>query len=103
MSACLSAKLGGMAATGGLVLATSEATGLFTAIESYGVVGILGIVALALWTKSDRQEREAEKRRDERDARGREDQKRLVETLSAITNALNNLKDHCAAVHRRDL
>lgn len=102
MSACLTAKLGGMAAMGGLFVATGEATGLFSAIESYGVVGVLGIVALALWAKSERQEREAEKRRAEREAREREDQKRLVEALSAMTNAINNLRDHCAAVHRRE-
>ncbi len=100
MSACLTAKLGGMAATGGLFVATGEATGLFSAIESYGVVGVLGIVALALWAKSERQERESEKRRDAREERTREEQKKLIETLSAITNALTNLREHCAAVHR---
>ena len=103
MSACLSAKLGSMVATSGLVVATGEATGLFTAIESYGVIGVLGIVSLALWAKSERQEREAEKRRAEREAREREDQKRLVEALSAMTYAINNLRDHCAAMHRRDV
>lgn len=102
MSACVSAKAGGMFASSGAVLAVQDATGAMSYVETYGIVGILVIIALVLWAKSERQEKAANEYRESREKREREEQRATIETLMAITNALNNLRDHCAAIHRRD-
>ncbi len=102
MSSCMMAKFGSGIALGGAAIASVDPATATGFVNQHGVVGVLIVIALVLWAKSERQERESEKRRDARDERTREEQKRLIETLSAITNAINNLREHCAAVHRNE-
>ena len=99
MSACISAKVGGLVAGSGAVLAVADVSPIMGAVESYGIVGILCIIAVTLWAKSERQEREASKYREERAKREQAEGEKMVETLTNLTNALTNLKDHCAAVN----
>jgi len=99
VSSCITAKIGGLAASGGAVLAVSDASGAMSFVETYGVVGILVVIALVLWAKSERQEKEATKYREDKAKREAEEQRKMVETLSNLTNALTNLRDHCANVN----
>lgn len=99
MSACISAKVGGIVASTGAVLAVSDASGAMSFVETYGVVGILVVIALTLWAKSERQEKEASKYRAEKAEREQAERAKMVETLTNLTNALTNLRDHCAAVN----
>ena len=101
MSACMMSKFGAGIALGGAAIASvdpSTATGF---VNQHGVVGVLVVIALVLWVKSERQEKKADEYRERREKRELEAQRATIETLMAITNALNNLRDHCAAMHRR--
>lgn len=100
MSACMMAKFGSGIALSGAAIASVDPASATGFVNQHGVVGVLVVIALVLWAKSERQEKAANEYRESREKREREEQRATIETLMAITNAINNLRDHCAAVHR---
>ena len=101
MSACMMAKFGSGMAAGGAAIAMADAGTAAGYVEQHGVVGVLVVIALVLWAKSERQERKADELREKRRMEERERDERFNATMNGLTNAVQNLKDHCAAVHRQ--
>lgn len=94
------AKFGSGVAAGGAAIAAVEPTSAIGYVERHGIVGILVVIALVLWAKSERQEKKGDELREQRRREERERDEKMNATLAGITTALNGLKDHCAAVHR---
>ena len=101
MSACMMAKFGSGMAAGGAAIAMADAGTAAGYVEQHGVVGVLVVIALVLWAKSERQERKADELREKRRMEEHERDERFNATMNGLTNAVQNLKDHCAAVHRQ--
>lgn len=107
MSACMMSKFGAGIALGGAAIASvdpSTATGF---VNQHGVVGVLVVIALVLWAKSERLEKKADERleradkaREERAKAEKERDEKFFAVMTGLTYAVENLKDHCAAVHR---
>ena len=100
MSACMMAKFGSGMAAGAAAIAMADAGAAINYVDQYGVVGVLVVIALVLWAKSERQEKKADELREKRRAEERERDERFNRTMGDISNALSNLKDHCASIHR---
>lgn len=109
MSACMIAKFGSGIALSGAAIASVDPATATGYVNQHGVVGVLVIIALVLWAKSERQEskadarlEKADKAREERAKAEKERDEKFTSTMNGLTNALQNLKDHCAAINRRD-
>lgn len=102
MSACMMAKFGSGMALGGAAIASVDPVAATGYVNQHGVVGVLVIIALVLWAKSERQEKKGDELREQRRREERERDEKMNATLGGITTALNGLKDHCEAVHRWD-
>ena len=100
MSACMMAKFGSGMAAGGAAIAAVDPTTATGFVNQHGVVGSLVIIATVLWAKSERQEKKADELRERRRAEERERDEKFNRTMGDLTNAVQNLKDHCAAVQR---
>lgn len=102
MSACMLAKFGSGVAAGGAALAVADAGAAAGYVEQHGIVGVLIVIALVLWAKSERQEKKADELREKRRLEERERDDRFNVTMNGLTNAVNNLRDHCATIHRKN-
>lgn len=108
MSACMMAKFGSGVAAGGAAIAMADASSAAGFVEQHGVVGVLVVIALVLWAKSERQEKKADERLERAD-RAREDRAKLEKerdeklngTLNNLTNAITAMHKHCEDVTRR--
>ena len=101
MSACMMAKFGSGMAAGGAAIAMADANTAVGYVEQHGIVGILVVISLVLWAKSERQEKKADELREKRRVEEHDRDEKFNATMNKLTNAVENLKDHCSAVHRR--
>jgi hypothetical protein len=95
MSACMMAKFGSGIALGGAAIASVDPAAATGYVNQHGVVGVLVVIALVLWAKSERQERKAEEYREIRrqDEKARDD--KINGTLSDLANAIKAMHKHC--------
>ena len=100
MSACMMAKFGSGIAAGGAAIAAVDPTTATGYVNQHGVVGVLVVIALVLWAKSERQEKRADELREARAARERERDAKLNATLGSLTVAITALQQHCADRNR---
>lgn len=100
MSACMIAKFGSGIALSGAAIASVDPATATGYVNQHGVVGVLVIIALVLWAKSERQEKKADEYREARrlDEKARDD--KLNGTLSELTNAIKAMHKHCEDVNR---
>ena len=107
MSACMMAKFGSGIAAGGAAIAAVDPTTATGYVNQHGVVGVLVVIALVLWAKSERQEKKADERlekadkaREERAKSEKERDEKLNGTLGELTNAIKAMHKHCEDVNR---
>ena len=107
MSACMMAKFGSGVAAGAAAIAMVDAGPAASCVERHGIIGVLVVIALVLWAKSERLEKKADERleradkaREERVKAEKERDEKFFAVMTGLTYAVENLKDHCAAVHR---
>jgi len=89
------AKMGSGVAAGSAVIASVEPGIAVGWVNQHGVVGILIVIALVLWAKSERQEKKADEQREKRAEREERRDEKLNATLSALTTAIAALQQHC--------
>lgn len=90
------AKFGSGVAAGGAAIAAVDPSGAVGYVNQHGVVGLLIVIALVLWAKSERQEAKADKLREVRAAQEHERDEKLNGTLGRLTVAITALQQHCA-------
>ena len=100
MSACMMAKFGSGIALGGAAIAAVDPTAATGYVNQHGVVGVLVVIALVLWAKSERQEKKADEYRENRrlDEKARDD--RLNNTLGGLAEAIRAMHKHCEDKNR---
>ena len=100
MSACMMAKFGSGIALGGAAIASVDPATATGYVNQHGVVGVLVVIALVLWAKSERQEKKADEYRENRrlDEKARDD--RLNNTLGGLAEAVRAMHKHCEDKNR---
>ena len=88
-------KFGAGTLTAAASIAAVDPVSAVSYVNQFGVVGILVIVALALWVKSERQEKRGDELREAKAARERERDEKLNATLNNLNATIAALKQHC--------
>lgn len=100
MSACMVAKYGAGVAACGATIAMGDPSVAVGFVSQHGVVGILVVIALVLWAKSERQEKKADSEREKQAERERQRDEKQNSTLDRLTHAITALQQHCADRNR---
>lgn len=100
MSSCMLAKYGAGIAASGAVIAMGDPSEAVGFVSQHGVVGILVVIALVLWAKSERQEKKADIEREKRADRERQRDEKQNAALDRLTNAITTLQQHCTDRNR---
>jgi uncharacterized protein YlxW (UPF0749 family) len=87
------AKFGSGIAAGGAVIATADPSTAVGFVNQHGVVGILIVIALVLWAKSERQEKKADELREQRRLEERERYERQDATMNRLADAINAMHE----------
>lgn len=89
------AKFGSGIALSGAAIASVDPASATGFVNQHGVVGVLVVIALVLWAKSERQEKKADEYRENRrlDEKARDD--RLNTTLGGLSEAVRAMHKHC--------
>lgn len=95
MSACMMAKFGSGIALGGAAIASVDPSVATGYVNQHGVVGVLVIIALVLWAKSERQEKKADEYRENRRQDEKQRDEKINGTLGELTNAIMAMHKHC--------
>jgi hypothetical protein len=95
MSACMMAKFGSGIALGGAAIASIDPSVATGYVNQNGVVGVLVIIALVLFAKSERQEKKADEYREARRLDEKARDEKLNGTLGELTNAIRAMHKHC--------
>ena len=95
MSACMMAKFGSGIALGGAAIASVDPVAATGYVNQHGVVGVLIVIALVLWAKSERQEKKADEYREKRRLEEKERDDKLNSTLGGLAEAVRAMHKHC--------
>lgn len=94
------AKFGSGIAACGAVVASVDPSTAVGFVNQHGVVGILIVIALVLWAKSERQEKKADELREQRRLEERERYEKQDATMSRLADAIKAMHEHCRDVTR---
>lgn len=89
------AKFGSGVAAGGAAIAMADAGTAAGFVEQHGVVGVLVVIALVLWAKSERQEKKADEYREQRRLEEKARDEKLNATLCGLAEAVRAMHKHC--------
>jgi hypothetical protein len=95
MSACMMAKFGSGIALGGAAIASVDPATATGFVNQHGVVGVLVVIALVLWAKSERQEKKADEYRENRRLEEKARDEKLNGTLGGLAEAIRAMHKHC--------
>lgn len=95
MSACMMAKFGSGIALGGAAIASVDPATATGFVNQHGVVGVLVVIALVLWAKSERQEKKADEHRERRRVEEKARDEKLNATLGGLSEAVRAMHKHC--------
>jgi hypothetical protein len=89
------AKYGAGIAAGGATIAMGDPSVAVGFVSQHGVVGVLVVIALVLWAKSERQEKKADEYREARRLDEKIRDEKLNGTLGGLSEAIRAMHKHC--------